>query len=1107
MRQVCPLCGASRPWYVEQCPHCSSQPEETEVFADLFRSLPSQRVHGYYVIQEVLATSRISTVYRVTDSRSPDSRYALKEFATTALFRSDERREAEATFYQVVERWASLQHPLLPRIFEAFAEHERYYLLMEFIEGWSLKRILTSAHFKVPPDLVRNWGAQLCTLLTYLHSLQPPLYVPFLAPSHVMVTIRGEVKLVDFGLTHLFSPHTYGPFGSIRGYAAPELGQEGLCSIQSDVFAVGRLLYALLIGQPLEKRLVQPLPLAQAIPGISPQLVKAIARATHRDPARRFASAREFQQALWGDLSGPLEPIADWVQHAIVSPSTAHALSQVGPRADEAMSQAGFERDLHFAPSATAAEGAPSVAGQPKLSVYPHSFDLRDLGAKEVKRLVLNLRNAGKGELVGHMTSHVSWLTAPSKVWRLPPGKQAKVILSVQAALLPPGRTHEPQAVYIESNGGQQWLAVSAEVVAGPSLGVEQPILDYGAFQDDEERSLPLILVNKGRQPLTGHVLSRVPWLRVPQASFRCPPGQSARVMVILQPARLPRGSQEVKGALAIDSDGGQAEVEVRAWRKRPELDLGTTHIDFGIISHGEVAERYLYIGNTGDAPLEGAVRSLIPWLQASPQSIVCDPGELFQVTLSVDSVGLPDGPIDLPQALRVQTNGGTRTLSLHLQVRAPRLELGTPELSFGEVPLGEIRERLLIVRNVGTAPLELTIQSLLDWLVPAQEHLTCEPGSELSLSVHAETSRFPRGQEVVRQPGLRLISGANLIDIPVSITVLQPILRVEPARVDFGYIDRAQPETATLTIINDGTGTLAWNAQTDVQWLEFTPRAGVCEAGESCTLTLTAYGLALEAGLEAAQGMLVIHSDGGRAKIPLSLALAAPRLEVDTTLLDLGTSVNKTNVNGSLRLFNRGLGLLRGSISVDKTWLTVDRASFELPTGHSIEVHIGTDMEEFPPEMPLASGLVTIESNGGTCEIEVRVKAILAPHLAIVDETLLLARQEPEGPLQGRLIIKNVGQAVAHTQLVTSSSALVLSRELCDIKPNKSVRIAVRWEGPRLAEPIESYVDIMSGDQQLRVPVRFEVPPEMETAAHITDPSSQESSQPMIRTTKEVGG
>jgi len=680
------------------------------------------------------------------------------------------------------------------------------------------------------------------------------------------------------------------------------------------------------------------------------------------------------------------------------------------------------------------------------------------------------------------------------------------VILSARSALLPAGRTHEPQAIVIDSNAGRQWIGVSADIASGPSLGVEQLVLDYGTFQGDEERSLPVIAVNQGRQTLAGSVASRVPWLRVPQPSFRCPPGQSARVAVVLLPDRLPQGPQETKGALVVDSDGGQEQIEVRAWRKRAVLDLGTAHMDFGVISSDEAAERYLYIGNTGDGLLEGTARSLVPWLQASPQHFTCAPGEMTQIAVTADSVGLPDGTLDLPQALRVQTNGGTATLSLHMQVRAPRMLLGTVELSFGAARLGEVRERPLIIRNTGSATLSVALQSLVDWLSLPQAQLVCEPGEEASVTVRADTSHFSRGQEIVKQPALRLIAGSTITELPASITVLQPALRVEPAEVDFGYIDRAQPETATVLIANDGTGELAWNAQADTQWLELTPHSGVCGAGQSSLLTLTAYGLALESGVEAAQGTLIITSDGGRAKVPLRIGLAAPRLEVDTSLLDLGTSVNSADISGSFRIFNRGLGLLRGSIRASQTWLVVDRASFECSTGRSIEVRIATDMAEYPADTPSGSGLVSIESNGGSSVVEVRVRAILAPYITVAGEAVLLSSTGPDEPLQGRLVIRNTGQAVAHTHLAPSTTQLVLSRELCDIKPDKSVRIAVRWDGDRPDSDQGVYVDITSGDQQLRVPVRFaDLPPSARTAAHITDALPDGSTQATMRIGKEV--
>lgn len=1072
---VCPRCGRSRAWYVPRCPSCDAQADDVAAFTSLFRRTPSQRLHGRYLIRETLASGPISTVYRATDIQNPDVTVAIKELSTTALFRAEERRQAESALNQALERWSRVEHAAIPRLIESFSEQAQHYVVLEFVDGWSLEQIISEGR-RILPELARSWGVQLCDLLECLHAQNPPLHVPFLSPGHIMVNVRGDLKLVDWGLTALFAPNAYGPYGSIRGYIPPELEGEAP-TVQTDLFALGRLLYALLTGQLLEKAAVRQLPLRQAVPGISDKLVRAIAQAAHRDPKQRFISAADFRIALEHASSGPLVPAADWIQWTL-QPSapqaiTAPILTQQTTPTTESMADLGYVRDPRYG-----AEPLPEVVPQPKpkvvkFSVQPQQFNLQDLGTVESKRIVLSLRNTGEAELSARVMSHVPWLTAPAKVIQLLPNKEAKVILSVHMEALPSGRTNEPHAISVETNVGRKWIGVNAEVAPGSLLAVEEAILDFGThFRGDAERARVLHISNKGRHPLKGTVSSRVPWLRVAKSEFYCAAGQTIQVPVQVVPERLPRGAQKVEDALVVDSDGGQAQVEVRAWHQRPELDLGSTHMDLGEVISGQVVERYLYVGNTGDGPLEGVCRSLLSWLQASPQQIACAPGDMVQIMLTADSAGLPDGTIEIPQALRVQTNAGTQTLSLSMQVRAPKMALGTTELSFGHVPLGETRDKRLIIRNSGSAPLQAIIQCLPDWLRASQSEIVCEPGAEVVVNVRVETARFERGQEIMLPVAVRVISGATVAEIPASLTVLQPSLRVEPQEVDFGYIDPIVPEARALMIANEGTGKLAWNAQTDAAWVEIIPREGVCEAGQTNTLTLTAYGLAIEKGAQAASSTLIINSDGGRAKVPLRVALAAPLIMCDTSFLDLGTSINLQNVSGAFRIFNHGLGLLRGSISTDKTWLVVDRASFECPMGQSIEIQVRTDMDEFPKGASYARGTINLTSNGGNLQIEAILNVALVADVYAPSERIHLARPEADKPLQAHLTLKNRGRAAAHVQLRASASQLVLSRDVCDIKPDKSVRITLTWQGDWPIEAGSPFIDIVAGEQHLRVPI-----------------------------------
>ncbi|NLD42301.1 MAG: protein kinase [Chloroflexi bacterium] len=1084
---TCPTCGARRPWHVPRCPNCEGRAASgEEVFAALFRQAPERKVGGRYLLGTVLSSSRISTVYRAVDAERPQAPIVVKELSTMAMFRPAERRELDARFHAAVNRWRQASHPALPRITDVFSAGDRYYVVSEFVGGWSLARVVEERRVRVTPRLAANWGAQLCELLAYLHESTPPLYATFLAPRHVLVDADGRVHLVDNGLTGLFLPSAYEAYGGVTGYSAPEL-RAGAPSPQSDAFALGRLLYAILVGRLLEKGLPRNLPLQQAVPDAPIGLVRAIARAAHRDPAERYASLREMRAELWTEMDGPLEPIAGWsyqAREAAPAPAQPLPARPAAAPGQPGMAAFGFERDARFGPaqaprgrSASAARPAAGSAAPPppsaRLSVQPRHARLLDLGASETRRVVLTLHNPGPVDVEGRITSHVDWISAPGKAFRLPANRQAKAIISVLGGRLDPGQVSEPQAVSIDTNAGRVWVAVTAEVPSGPSLQVEPLLLDFGEVEGEGERVLPLTLVNDGRQALAGRISPQVEWLRVARPEFRCPAQGQVQVSVTLLPERLPPGEQTPPVALLVDSDAGQERVAARAWAKRPALAMEATLIDLGDLLVGKTGEGRAMVGNRGDGRLEGSARSLAPWLQVQPRQFACEPGESLQLTLSADTAGLAEGPISLAEAVRIYTNAGARSLSVRLTVLAPRMLLNTTQVFFGEVAYGERQERRLRVQNVGTAPLEASLQPLVSWLSVGEADIVVPASGEQTVTLTADTSPFDHGALVVDQPVLRITAGTMLQDVTASLTVLRPLLRVEPEVLDFGYSDPTQPAVRTLTIANDGTGTMAWNVQSDATWAEFEPHRGVCKAGEEVQVRATAYGLALEEGVESAQATLVVSSDAGREKVPLRFAVASPRLACDATFIDLGESVNRAPAAGSFRVFNYGLGLLRGAVRSDETWLVVDRASFECETGRSVEIRVSTDMDEFPPEASYAQGYIHLESNGGSAEVQAVVTVLLEPDVRGPAEGVVLGPSRGGEGLAGRLALRNEGLATARMELLPSAPQIVLARTFCDIKPGKRVRVAVQWEGTAPSAAEEYYIEARAQDgATLRVPV-----------------------------------
>ena len=195
----CPNCGTPRPWNVALCPNCQIGADDTSLFTDLFRRARTGVVRQKYSLIEPISAGPVSIIYRATDVRNPEQTYAIKEISTVSLFRADERREAESSLTHAIERWSATSHPGIAPILDVFQDQDRFYLVSEYVYGWSGEQIISDIGLRAAPELVRNWGVQACDLLSYLHGLSEPLYVPFLSPAHVIFTPDGQVRLVGYG--------------------------------------------------------------------------------------------------------------------------------------------------------------------------------------------------------------------------------------------------------------------------------------------------------------------------------------------------------------------------------------------------------------------------------------------------------------------------------------------------------------------------------------------------------------------------------------------------------------------------------------------------------------------------------------------------------------------------------------------------------------------------------------------------------------------------------------------------------------------------------------------------------------------------------------------
>lgn len=212
-----------------------------------------------------------------------------------------------------------LQHPNVCEVYGHGQEGQHYYLVMEYIDGVSLKDLLERReHRGLPFPLAGRIIAEVASGLDYAHRLKDELGVPMgivhrdVSPANIMIARDGAVKIVDFGLAKAATQLMKTQPGLVKGkfgYLAPEqLG--GQVDWRTDLFALGLCLFEALTGRQLFnqrtaaqtvqaiKSFQGPPALVGRIEGVPTAIDQVLATALAPQPADRFESAAALRLAL-----------------------------------------------------------------------------------------------------------------------------------------------------------------------------------------------------------------------------------------------------------------------------------------------------------------------------------------------------------------------------------------------------------------------------------------------------------------------------------------------------------------------------------------------------------------------------------------------------------------------------------------------------------------------------------------------------------------------------------------------------------------------------------------------------------------------------------------
>jgi TatA/E family protein of Tat protein translocase len=270
---------------------------------------PGKVLQNRYRIKRTLAQGGMGAVYEAEAIHLGNALVAVKE----AFFSEEWLREQ---FQREAATLARLRHPTLPQVKDHFIDDDGQFLVMEFIPGNDLRRLL-SERLKDRGEpfgwqVVTEWADRLLDALEYIHSQHPQVIHRDIKPANLKLTPHGELFLIDFGLAKDATTPTR-LSKSIPGftlpYAPPEQVKGTGTDARSDLYSLGATLYHLLTGRPpvdatvreevIKHNVPDPLkPADEVEPKVPVEIGQIITRAMSLNRDERSPNSTAMRQSL-----------------------------------------------------------------------------------------------------------------------------------------------------------------------------------------------------------------------------------------------------------------------------------------------------------------------------------------------------------------------------------------------------------------------------------------------------------------------------------------------------------------------------------------------------------------------------------------------------------------------------------------------------------------------------------------------------------------------------------------------------------------------------------------------------------------------------------------
>ena len=265
-----------------------------------------------YEIIEKIGNGGMATVYKATDK-------VLKRYVAVKILRDEFTTDEEfiKRFEVEAQSAARLTHPNIVSIYDVGVEENLYYIVMELIQGKTLKEIIVEERGPLPWKWSVNVAIQIASALEMAH--RNNIVHRDIKPHNIIITEDGIAKVTDFGIAKAVSNSTITAFGTTIGsvhYFSPEHARGGYTDAKSDIYSLGVVMYEMVTGKvpfdadtpvsvALKHMQEEPEEPIEVNPNIPVAVNKIIMKALQKDSTLRYQTATDMLSDLRTALKNP----------------------------------------------------------------------------------------------------------------------------------------------------------------------------------------------------------------------------------------------------------------------------------------------------------------------------------------------------------------------------------------------------------------------------------------------------------------------------------------------------------------------------------------------------------------------------------------------------------------------------------------------------------------------------------------------------------------------------------------------------------------------------------------------------------------------------------